>query len=89
VWKVAPVGVHNFSHLLCEEHFYIFRCLINKYLVDMFSRDLESCMAYICADQHCLHCEDAFLTGISEEEASGDIYLMPPCSLPTANTSKL
>ena len=66
---------HCRARLLHEERFQIFGRLTNEYLVDMFSRDLESRMAYIRANQNRLRHEDALLAGLSEEEASGNIYL--------------
>jgi hypothetical protein len=41
----------------------------------MFSRDLESRLAYIHTNQERIRCEDANLMGLSNVEASENIYL--------------
>jgi len=63
------------AHILCEEHFWIFRRLTNEYIVDMFSRDLKCRLNYIQTNQLHLWREDAALMDAPELESTENIYL--------------
>nr|GAT43072.1 ATP-dependent DNA helicase [Mycena chlorophos] len=64
------------ARLLREPRFQIFGRLANEYMVDMFSRDLESRLAYIRNNQQRLRQNDALLMGsIDSVEPSENIYL--------------
>jgi hypothetical protein len=67
---------HYRARLLREPRFQIFGRLANEYIVDMFSRDLESRLAYIRSNQQRLRQNDAALMGTSDLlEPSENIYL--------------
>ena len=66
---------HYRARLLREPRFQIFGRLTNEYIVDMFSRDLESRLAYIRTNQERIRREDATLMGLSNVEANENIYL--------------
>jgi hypothetical protein len=66
---------HYRARLLREPRFRIFGRLTNEYIVDMFSRDLESRLAYIRSNQERLRREDANLMGLADVEANENIYL--------------
>lgn len=68
---------HYRARLLREERFCIFGRLTNEYVVDMFTRDLESRLHYIHSNQkrlRSLEC-DAALTAEEPTEGSENIYL--------------
>jgi hypothetical protein len=66
---------HYRARLLREPRFQIFGRLTNEYIVDMFSRDLESRLAYIRSNQERIRREDATLMGLHGAEATENIYL--------------
>jgi hypothetical protein len=67
---------HYRARLLREPRFQIFGRLTNEYLVDMFSRDLESRLAYIRVNQQQLRQNDAALMGSADTvESAENIYL--------------
>lgn len=66
---------HYRARLLREPRFSIFGRLTNEYLVDMFSRDLETRLHYIRNNQERVRREDSELMGVPDVEASEDIYL--------------
>ncbi|PPR05450.1 hypothetical protein CVT24_007467 [Panaeolus cyanescens] len=66
---------HYRARLLREPRFRIFGRLTNKYVVDMFSRDLESRLAYIRKNQLRIQAEDAELMGDPDLPPSENIYL--------------
>lgn len=61
--------------LLREPRFQIFGRLANEYIIDMFSRDLETRLAYIRKNQSEQRSKDAELMGLDDVEASENIYL--------------
>lgn len=63
------------ARLLREHRFAIFGRLTNEYIIDMFTRDLESRLAYIRNNQMRIRAEDAALMGVDEVDASEDVYL--------------
>jgi hypothetical protein len=67
--------MHYRARVLREAHFQIFGCLTNEYLVDMFSRNLETRLNYIHINQKHLRQEDAALMGISHVPDHQNIYL--------------
>jgi hypothetical protein len=66
---------HYRARLLREPRFQIFGRLTNEYLVDMFSRDIETRLKYIQTNQKRIRQDDANLMGLPEEEASENVYL--------------
>jgi hypothetical protein len=66
---------HYRARLLRDDRFRIFGRLTNEYVVDMFSRDLESRLAYIRANQQRLRREESALTGEDDPETLCNIYL--------------
>lgn len=67
---------HYRARLLREPRFQIFGRLANEYIVDMFSRDLESRLAYIRTNQVRLRQNDAALMGADDLlEPTENIYL--------------
>jgi hypothetical protein len=67
--------MHYRSRLLREHRFRIFGRLTNEYVVDMFSRNLETCLNYIRMNQSRLREEDAALMGLSYVPDNQNIYL--------------
>jgi Helitron helicase-like domain at N-terminus len=63
------------ARLLCEQRFRIFGKLTNEYAVDMLSRNLETRLNYIRANQKRLREEDAELMGEAFIPDSQNIYL--------------
>ena len=75
-----PYGIptqmwHYRARLLRKPRFTIFGRLTNEYLVDMFSRDLETHLHYIRNNQQRIRHEDSELMGLPDVEASDNIYL--------------
>jgi hypothetical protein len=66
---------HYRARLLREPQFRIFGRLTNEYAVDMFSRDLECRLNYICHNQQRIRKEDAELMGQPDLQPSENIYL--------------
>ncbi|KIJ64991.1 hypothetical protein HYDPIDRAFT_27728 [Hydnomerulius pinastri MD-312] len=66
---------HYRARLLREPRFQIFGRLVNEYVVDMFSRNLESRLNFIRDNQKRIRQEDAELMGEAEVEASENVYL--------------
>ena len=66
---------HYCVRLLHEPRFTIFGWLTNEYLMDMFSRDLETRLHYIRNNQQRIRREDSELMGLPDVEASNNIYL--------------
>ena len=66
---------HYRARLLREERFNIFGRLTNEYVVDMFSRSLESRLYYIRMNQERLRREDAALMGIDDIAPNENVYL--------------
>ena len=66
---------HYRARLWRESRFQIFGRLANEYIVDMFSRDLESSLAYTRSNQERIRREDATLMGVHNVEANENIYL--------------
>ena len=68
---------HYRAWLLHEPRFLIFGQLTNEYIVDMFSRELNAHLNYICSNQECLCTQeqDAALMGHEELQDSENIYL--------------
>jgi hypothetical protein len=67
---------HYQAHLLREDRFSIFGRLMNKYVVDMFSCDLECRMHYIQSNQLCIRAEeDSALMDLEDISNSDNIYL--------------
>jgi hypothetical protein len=66
---------HYRACLLREPRFQIFGCLTNEYVIDMFSRDLECRLSYICCNQLRIRQEDAELMGIDDVDTSENVYL--------------
>ena len=78
--ECEPYGIptqmwHYRARLLREPQFTIFGWLTNEYLVDMFSRDLETRLHYIQNNQQRIRREDSELMGLPDVEASDNIYL--------------
>ena len=67
--------MHYRAHLLREPRFKIFGRLTNEYAIDMFTRNLETRLNYIRANQKRLHEEDAALMGVTHVSDSQNIYL--------------
>ena len=63
------------ARLLREERFNIFGRLTNEYIVDMFSRNLETRLQYIRQNQERLRREDAELMGVDSVAPNENIYL--------------
>lgn len=63
------------ARLLREERFSIFGRLTNEYLIDMWSRNLDSRLHYIRTNQQRVLQEDAALMGIPVVENTENIYL--------------
>ena len=68
---------HYRARLLREPRFAIFGRLANKYIVDMFSRELDARLSYIRSNQERLRAQeqDAALMGHDELQDSENIYL--------------
>lgn len=66
---------HYRARILREPRFQIFGRLANEYLVDMFSRDLESRLNFIRANQPRIRMEDAALMGVEEINSTENVYL--------------
>ena len=68
---------HYRAQLLHEPRFSNFRRLTNEYVVNMFTRELDSRLSYICANQEhlCTQEQDAALMGHEELQDSENIYL--------------
>ncbi|PIL35223.1 hypothetical protein GSI_03013 [Ganoderma sinense ZZ0214-1] len=66
---------HYRGHLLREERFAIFGWLTNEYVVDMFSRNLETRMAFIRENQRKIQEEDAAQMGVDFVEPNENVYL--------------
>ena len=71
---------HYRSRVLRDNRFEIFGRLTNEYLVDMWSREVDCRLAYIRSNQLRIRQEDTELMGVSEVEASTNVYL-PSSSL--------
>src|SRR5882762_10354469 len=67
--------MHYRSRVLREPRFQIFGHLTNEYLVDMFSRNLETRLNYIRMNQKRLWQEDASLMGVPYVPDHQNIYL--------------
>jgi len=67
--------MHYRSRVLREPRFQIFGRLTNEYLVDMFSRNLETRLNYIRMNQKRLRQEDASLMGVPYVPDHQNIYL--------------
>ena len=66
---------HYRARLLRDHRFHIFGRLTNEYLVDMFSRNLESRLHYIKMNQDRIRVEDAILMGTPDIPQSENVYL--------------
>jgi hypothetical protein len=66
---------HYRARLLREDRFRIFGRLTNEYLVDMFSRDLETRLNYIRTNQLRLRQQDAELIGDTDLPPNENVYL--------------
>ncbi|EJD34519.1 helicase [Auricularia subglabra TFB-10046 SS5] len=66
---------HCRARLLREERFAIFGRLTNEYLVDMFTRNIESRLAYIRAGQLAARREDAALMGVDIQSEAENVFL--------------
>ena len=67
---------HYRACLLRESHFHTFGRLANEYAVDMFSRDLECRLSYICQNQLHIRKEDVELMEQHDDsQPSENIYL--------------
>ena len=74
----TPMGTqmwHYRARVLHEPRFSIFGRLANEYMVDMFSRDLDSRLQYIRQNQTRVLEEDASLMGETDLPQSENIYL--------------
>jgi len=67
--------MHYWARILREPRFQIFGRLTNEYVVDMFSRNLETRLNYIRANQKRLREEDAALMGETYISDNQNIYL--------------
>ena len=67
--------MHYRARILREPRFHIFGRLTNEYLVDMFSRNLETRLNYIRMNQTRLRQEDAALMGVTYVPDHQNIYL--------------
>ncbi|EJD45353.1 helicase [Auricularia subglabra TFB-10046 SS5] len=65
---------HCRARLLREDRFALFGRLTNEYVVDMFTRNIESRLAYIRSSQQAARREDAALMGV-EVSDSENVYL--------------
>ena len=63
------------SRILRNHRFRVFGRLTNEYIVDMFSRNLETRLHYIRINQQRLRMEDAILMGVDDVNDSDNIYL--------------
>jgi len=63
------------ARLLREPRFHIFGRLTNEYIVDMFSRDLETRLDFIRQNQNRTMDEDAALMGVNDLLPSENVYL--------------
>ena len=63
------------SRLLREPRFSVFGRLTNEYIVDMFTRNLETRLNYIRMNQKRLREEDARLMGVDDMQDSQNVYL--------------
>lgn len=66
---------HYRARILCKDRFRIFGRLTNEYVVDMFSRNLETRLNFIRTNQKCLRREDAELMGVDDVAPAKNIYL--------------
>ena len=68
---------HYRIRLLCDTRFEIFGRLTNEYIVDMFSRELDSRLTYIRTNQERLRAQeqDAALMGHEDVQDSENVYL--------------
>jgi len=69
------------SRLLREERFQIFGRLANEYICDMFTRNIETRLNYIRANQSRIREEDAVLMGYNEAEFSEHYNIYLPSSV--------
>ena len=67
--------MHYRAHMLREPRFQIFGHLANEYAIDMFTRNLETRLNYIQANQKRLREEDAALMGVTHISDCRNIYL--------------
>jgi hypothetical protein len=67
--------MHYRARMLREPRFQIFGRLTNEYAIDMFTRNLETRLNYIRANQKRLRDEDAALMGIAHISDCRNIYL--------------
>lgn len=67
--------MHYRARMLREPRFQIFGRLTNEYAIDMFTRNLETRLNYIRANQKCLREEDAALMGVTHISDCRNIYL--------------
>ena len=63
------------SRILRDHRFQLFGRLANEYIVDMFSRNLETRLHYIRMNQQRLRMEDAMLMGVDDVNDCENIYL--------------
>ena len=63
------------SRILRDNRFRVFGRLTNEYIVDMFSRNLETRLHYIRMNQQRLRMEDAQLMGVDDINDSDNVYL--------------
>jgi len=63
------------SRILHDDRFRIFGRLTNEYIIDMFSRNLETRLHYIRMNQQRLRMEDAMLMGVDDVNDSENVYL--------------
>jgi hypothetical protein len=67
--------MHYRARMLREPRFQIFGRLTNEYVIDMFTRNLETRLNYIRANQKRLRAEDATLMDVSQIADCRNIYL--------------
>ena len=67
--------MHYRARMLREPRFQIFGRLTNEYAIDMFTRNLETRLNYIRANQKRLRAEDAALMGVNQIADCRNIYL--------------
>ena len=63
------------SRILRDDRFRIFGRLTNEYIIDMFSRNLETRLHYIRVNQQRLRTEDTNLMGVDDVNDSDNVYL--------------
>jgi Helitron helicase-like domain at N-terminus len=66
---------HYRARLLREPRFEIFGRLTNEYLVDMWTREIDSRLAYIRRSQEHIRREDAELMGVDNLKGSENVFL--------------